>query len=916
MSSHERWGLGDILGALLDAPFKFLGNFVSLPLQTRGRPRSAALRELKDLHNEVSRLYRQSRFSSVNNDDWMASLILEAANESGHKPTYTILRPFVDTTLSLMQAEGLTPPPEVDWGAHFSMQEEVNVGRYLRNQARLFSRTDELIVDWRTKLIIIYAGILGYLPLKLAAINDEERPGPSVSLINVLDNPAEIIERLMATLCDDDLISAELFSPVRDQLIRNLLLYSGIDPDGPEQPHKKTIYATEAKGISTEELIDVYLRGTPFASLFSYPYPFNIPSDIRFEHCHIIGGTGHGKTQLLQSMIVDDLLASEQRPGMLIMDSQGDLIRKLTQLALFDPENPDGLSDQLVIVDPTDIEYPACLNLFDFHLERTDTLSLLEKETILNGTIDLFEYMFGALLGAELTQRQGVMFRYLARLMMVIPGATINTLRELMEDGEPFRPYMQQLDGNAYAFFDTQFFGSHFQSTKKQILARLWGVLSNTTLERMFSHERNRIDISSAMEEGKIIVVNTAKDLLKQDGCQILGRFFIALLGHSVLARSSIPEEKRRPFHVYIDEAQEYFDERIEDLLTQARKYKVGITLAHQTLAQLSPKLSSALATNTSIKYAGGVSHKDATDLARNMHCNSDLLLSVKKRQSSTEFVCFVKNLTSNALTLSLPLGSLESLPQMSEDSRQELTAVNRSKYAEKYSYTKPETQTPPSTPPQKVEPIPVPAEQLPETPPKPQPTAAPPIPKTEESYAAKKPVSETTPTLGRGGPQHTYLQNLIKRIGQEHGFLATIEEPILDGSGQVDVSLTHGKTRVAIEISITTPPAHELANVEKCLAAGFDYIFMLTSERKKLKKLKQHIAGNLDKEHLDKVTFLLPEELTEHLDTIAAQGAGSDDTVRGYKVKVRYQPAGKDAQEKREVVAKIIAQAMKRLKD
>ena len=75
-------------------------------------------------------------------------------------------------------------------------------------------------------------------------------------------------------------------------------------------------------------------------------------------------------------------------------------------------------------------------------------------------------------------------------------------------------------------------------------------------------------------------------------------------------------------------------------------------------------------------------------------------------------------------------------------------------------------------------------------------------------------------------------------------------------------------------------------------------------------------MTGNLEKEQLDKATFILAEELPKHLDTITAQGASSDDTVKGYKVKVRYQPAGKEAQEKREVVAKIIAQAMKRLKD
>ena len=74
---------------------------------------------------------------------------------------------------------------------------------------------------------------------------------------------------------------------------------------------------------------------------------------------------------------------------------------------------------------------------------------------------------------------KGVIFRYLARLMTVIPNATIHTLIELMEDGELLRPYMAELDGSARRFFETQFFTPIYDDTKRQVLHRLWGVLSN-----------------------------------------------------------------------------------------------------------------------------------------------------------------------------------------------------------------------------------------------------------------------------------------------------------------------------------------------------------------------------------------------------------------------------------------------------
>ena len=175
--------------------------------------------------------------------------------------------------------------------------------------------------------------------------------------------------------------------------------------------------------------------------------------------------------------------------------------------------------------------------------------------------------MFGALLGAELTQKQGVIFRYLARLMMAIPGATIHTLLDIMQEPELVQPHVGKLDGLARRFFEREFPQANFDDTRQQILNRLWGVLANPVLERMFASERNAIDLFSALNEGKIVLINTAKDLLKRDGCQILGRFFIAMVAQAAIERSTIPPNRRRSTFVYVDEAYEYFDDQIEELL-------------------------------------------------------------------------------------------------------------------------------------------------------------------------------------------------------------------------------------------------------------------------------------------------------------------------------------------------------------
>src|SRR4051812_38181872 len=359
------------------------------------------------------------------------------------------------------------------------------------------------------------------------------------------------------------------------------------------------------------------------------------------------------------------------------------MIRTITHMAEFSPcSGNESLADRLVLIDPNDIECPPCLNIFDFGLDRLSRYSPVEREKLLNGAIALYEYMFGALLGAELSQRQGVIFKYLGRLMMTVPDATIHTLREFMENAEAARPHFASLEGSARHFFETQFASPAFKDTRQQILNRLWGILSNSVLERMFSNTRNKVNLFEAMNSGKVVLINTAKDLLKQDGCAILGRFFIALITQAAQERAAIPAEKRRSCFLYVDEAQDYFDESIEELFNQARKYKLGLIIAHQNLGQFHHNLLNSVMASTAIKLVGGMSAADASVFAREMRCDVELLQDMRKQKDKTEFACYIKNLTPSPLRLSVPFGTMENRLRLTDEEYEGLIDLNRSKYA------------------------------------------------------------------------------------------------------------------------------------------------------------------------------------------------------------------------------------------
>jgi len=221
---------------------------------------------------------------------------------------------------------------------------------------------------------------------------------------------------------------------------------------------------------------------------FNLTVPITIPQETRFEHHFIVAGSGHGKTQTLQSLILHDLQNVMQgNASVVVMDSQGDLINNIRNLEVFAEGSP--LADRLVVIDPTDIEYPVSLNLFDVNMERINSYSQLERERMVNGILELYDFVLGSLLGAEMTQKQSVLFRYITRLLLYIPNATIHTFRELLEDGGSlkFQEYIDQLQGSARAFFQSEFDSKEFQQTKRQVVRRLWGILENQTFERMFS---------------------------------------------------------------------------------------------------------------------------------------------------------------------------------------------------------------------------------------------------------------------------------------------------------------------------------------------------------------------------------------------------------------------------------------------
>ena len=475
------------------------------------------------------------------------------------------------------------------------------------------------------------------------------------------------------------------FKALRQQLDHNL-----------RQTHRTSpIYPRDYRG---DDAVDAYLKGTILRDLFDLRTPFEIPEELRFEHTHIVAGSGHGKTQTLQYLIAKDLPdVAVGAKSVVVIDSQGDLIGNILRAKVLDPED-------IVLINPEDIAYPVSLNLFSVGQERLQDYSPLERERLTNSIIELYDFVLGSLLSAGMTSKQSVVFRYVTRLMFHIPDATIHTLVDLMEAGgtKKYQDHIAKLEGTPRRFFETEFESKEFTATKTQVLRRLYGVLENQTFERMFANPESKFDMFTELNAGKLILINTSKSLLKEQGTEIFGRFFIALIAQAAQERAVLRQQDRLPAMIYIDEAQDYFDANIGVILSQARKYRVGMVMAHQYLGQLSSGLAEAFEANTSIKLAGGVSARDARTLSSQMHATSELI----QQQPKGSFATYLRGLTDKAVPIAFPFFELEHLPRTTKDERAAILQHSRDTYAQpwerKADHSEPEADDAEIIPPKK----------------------------------------------------------------------------------------------------------------------------------------------------------------------------------------------------------------------
>lgn len=299
----------------------------------------------------------------------------------------------------------------------------------------------------------------------------------------------------------------------------------------------------------------------------------------RQRHIYIIGQTGSGKSYTMANMAVQDI---QKGAGCCLIDPHGGLIDEYVL-----PNIPKERAEDVIYFDPADTKRPIGLNLLEYDSQYPE-----QKTFVVNEMISIFDKLY------NLSQTGGPMFeQYMRNAMQLVmddpeSGATLLDIPRVLADKE-YRTYKLSKTTNIVVkkFWEEEAEKAGGEAALANmvpyITSKLNTFISNDYMRPIIAQQKSGFNFRKIMDEGKILLINLSKGRIGDLNAELLGLVLVGKILMAALSRVDIPEEQRKPFYLYIDEFQNYVTESIAVILSEARKYKLCLTMAHQYVGQL-----------------------------------------------------------------------------------------------------------------------------------------------------------------------------------------------------------------------------------------------------------------------------------------------------------------------------------------
>ena len=306
---------------------------------------------------------------------------------------------------------------------------------------------------------------------------------------------------------------------------------------------------------------------------------FGIRLDDRRKHVYLIGKTGMGKTTMLQNMIIGDVQAGN---GVAIVDPHGDVAEDILDFI------PDERVNDVLYLNPGDLDFPIGFNV----LEK---VSVEQKYLIASGLVGVFKKLYAESWGPRLEY----ILRNTLLALLDFPDATLLGVLRMFADDAYRTAVVEKIADPVVKSFWLDEFANYNDKFRSEAVApiqnKVGQFLSSAIIRNILGQTKSSFDLRELMDQGKIIILSLSKGRIGEDNATLLGAMMITKIQLAAMSRANVPEEERRDFYLYVDEFQNFATESFATILSEARKYRLNLTMAHQYIEQMSEEVRYAV---------------------------------------------------------------------------------------------------------------------------------------------------------------------------------------------------------------------------------------------------------------------------------------------------------------------------------
>jgi hypothetical protein len=391
---------------------------------------------------------------------------------------------------------------------------------------------------------------------------------------------------------------------------------------------------------------------------------FGIKDKDRRRHVWTIGKTGTGKSTLLVNMAIDDL---KKGRGLAYIDPHGDACEILLNYI------PKNRINDVVYFNPADKDFPVVIN----PLEVTNKE---EAELVVSGIVSIFNKIFGFSWGPRL--------EYILRTTLLtlaeVPNSTLKDIPLILTNSAFRARIVEKIQDPTLKSFWVDEFEKMPPNLQKEsispILNKVGQFVTSPLIRNIIGQPKSSVQLDDIMNDGKIFLANLSQGRLGEDNAALLGAMLITKLQLAAMRRVDIPEEERRDFYLYVDEFQNFATGSFIKIMSEARKYRLDLTLANQYMAQIPEEVQKSILGNagTIITFAMGAS--DAAILNKEfaeVFSETDLVNLSNYQVAAKMTIDGHSSRPFLAQTLPLPISSNQNRTKVINSSRQRWTKKN-----------------------------------------------------------------------------------------------------------------------------------------------------------------------------------------------------------------------------------------------